>query len=170
MFQDIADKANLTKDQYQALAAAYIDINNENYLNYNQYLQQQAAEELKNAENKLKADWGSQYNQNINAITEKVKVLYPEDTLKRMQKAGLFRDPDFLSSHLKLTKMMTGDTVFIEGNAVENVPQTLQTLQEKRDRLMQDDYSKNRDQVLALNQQIVKLKQSQNIGATKFHG
>ena len=170
VFQDIADKANLTKDQYQALAAAYIDINNENYLNYNQYLQQQAAEELKNAENKLKADWGSQYNQNINAITEKVKVLYPEDTLKRMQKAGLFRDPDFLSSHLKLTKMMTGDTVFIEGNAVENVPQTLQTLQEKRDRLMQDDYSKNRDQVLALNQQIVKLKQSQNIGATKFHG
>lgn len=170
VFQDIADKANLTKDQYQALAAAYIDINNENYLNYNQYLQQQAAEELKNAENKLKADWGSQYNQNINAITEKVKVLYPEDTLKRMQKAGLFRDPDFLSSHLKLTKMMTGDTVFIEGNAVENVPQTLQTLQEKRDRLMQDDYSKNRDQVLALNQQIVKLKQSQSIGATKFHG
>ena len=170
VFQDIADKANLTKDQYQALAAAYIDINNENYLNYNQHLQQQAAEELKNAENKLKADWGSQYNQNINAITEKVKVLYPEETLKRMQKAGLFRDPDFLSSHLKLTKMMTGDTVFIEGNAVENVPQTLQTLQEKRDRLMQDDYSKNRDQVLALNQQIVKLKQSQNIGATKFHG
>lgn len=170
VFQDIADKANLTKDQYQALASAYIDINNENYLNYNQHLQQQAAEELKNAENKLKADWGSQYNQNINAITEKVKLLYPEATLKRMQNAGLFRDADFLTSHLKLTKMMTGDTVFIEGNAVENVPQTLQTLQEKRDRLMQDDYSKNREQVLALNQQIVKLKQSQSTGAMKYHG
>ena len=170
MFKDIADKANLTADQYQALASAYIDINNEQYINYNQKLQEDAAAELKAAENKLKMQWGAQYNQNINAITEKVKVLYPEATLKRMQAAGLFRDPDFLESHLKLTKMMTGDTVFIEGNAVENVPQTLQTLQEKRDKLMSEDYEKNREQVLALNQQIVKLKASQRVGASKFVG
>lgn len=170
VFQDIADKANLTKDQYQALASAYIDINNENYLTQNKMLEEKAAEELKSAENKLKMAWGNNYNQNINAITEKVKMLYPKDTLKRMQSAGLFRDPDFLESHLKLTKMMTGDTVFIEGNPVENVPQTLQTLQEKRDRLMAEDYAKNRDQVLALNQQIVKLKQAQRSGAVKFNG
>lgn len=170
IFQDLADKANLTKDQYQALAAAYIDINNENYLNYNKALQNKAAEELKSAEHKLKAEWGTAYNQNINAISEKVKKLYPETTLQRMQDAGLFRDPEFLQAHLKLTKMMTGDTVFIEGNAVEDVPQTLQTLTEKRDRLMSEDYTKNREQVLALNQQIVKLKQSQMAGASKFRG
>lgn len=170
VFKDIADKANLTKDQYQRLASAYIDLNNENYLNYNQSLQKKAAEELKAAESKLKTAWGEKYNQNINAITEKVKKLYPENTLKRMQDAGLFRDPDFLESHLKLTKMMTGDTVFIEGNAVENVPQTLQNLVDKRDKLMADDYVKNRDQVLALNKQIVQLKQAQTAGAMKYHG
>lgn len=169
-FQDLADKANLTADQYQKLATAYLDVNNENYLNYNKTLQTKAAEELKSAENKLKMEWGDKYTQNINAISEKVKVLYPEETLTRMQNAGLFRDPAFLQSHLKLTKMMTGDTVFIEGNAVENVPQTLQTLQEKRDKLMSEDYEKNKEQVFALNQQIVKLKASRNSGASKFVG
>ena len=170
VFQDIADKANLTAAQYQQMAQAYIDISNENYLNYNKVLESKAAEELKAAENKLKLAWGDNYNQNINNITEKVKKLYPESTLTRMQNAGLFRDPEFLEAHLKLTKMMTGDTVFIEGNAVENVPQTLQTLQEKRDKLMSEDYSKNRDQVIALNKQIVQLKQSQQNGVQKFHG
>ena len=170
IFKDIADKANLTKDQYQKLASAYIDINNENYINYNQTLAKKAAEELKDAESKLKAAWGTNYTSNINAITEKVKALYPKETLQRMQNAGLFRDPDFLESHLKLTKMMTGDTVFIEGNAVENVPQTLQTLQERRDKLMAEDYAKNKEQVLALNQQIVKLKTAQSTGAAKYRG
>lgn len=170
VFKDIADKANLTADQYKAMATAYVDINNENYMKYAQTLQEKASEELKKAEGALRSEWGTNYTQNINSITDKIKKLYPEETRKRMQNAGLFRDPDFLKSHLKLTKMMTGDTVFIEGNAVENVPQTLQTLQEKRDRLMTEDYSKNRDQVLALNQQIVKLRQAQNIGASKFNG
>lgn len=170
MFKDIADKANLTADQYQALASAYIDINNENYLNYNQGLAAKAAEELKASENKLKMTWGEKYNQNINLISEKIKGMYDASTLKRMQDAGLFRDTSFLETHLKLTKMMTGDTVFIEGNAVENVPQTLQTLRDKRDKLMSEDYDKHKDQVLALNQQIVKLRQSQQNGATKFVG
>lgn len=170
VFQDIADKANLTADQYKALAKAYIDINNENYLNYSQELSQNAARELKEAENKLKMEWGSQYNSNINSITEKVKQLYPEVTLKRMQNAGLFRDPEFLKSHLKLTKMMSGDTVYIEGNAVEDVPQTLASLQQKRDSLMKEDYEKNREQVLALNKQIVTLKQAQAAGQKKFAG
>ena len=170
MFQDIADKANLTKKQYQALASAYIDINNANYKAYNQGLADKAAEELKTAESKLKNAWGTQYNNNINLITEKVKKLYSKDTLNRMQNAGLFRDADFLETHLKLTKMMTGDTVFIEGNAVENVPQTLQALQQKRDTLMQEDYSKNRDAIMNLNKQIVQLKQSQTQGAAKFLG
>lgn len=170
IFKDIADKANLTKDQYQALASAYIDINNENYLNYNQMLEKKAAEELKEAEGRLKAAWGDKYTQNINAISEKVQKLYPKETLKRMQDAGLFRDDKFLEAHLKLTKMLTGDTVFIEGNPVENVPQTLTSLQEKRDKLMAEDYEKNKEQVLALNKQIVQLKQSQRVGAAKFTG
>ena len=87
-----------------------------------------------------------------------------------MQNAGLFRDADFLNAHLKLTKMMTGDTVFIEGNAVENVTATLSDLTAKRDKLMSEDYAKNRDAVLALNQQIVKLKQSQSQSQSKFVG
>lgn len=170
MFKDIADKANLTKDQYQALASAYIDINNENYLNYNKQLEDKAAEELKTSEAALKAAWGQNYNSNINTISERIGKLYSKDTITRMQNAGLFRDAKFLETHLKLTKMMTGDTVFIEGNAVENVPQTLTSLQEKRDRLMSEDYEKNKEQVLALNKQIVQLKQSQRSGAAKYTG
>ena len=170
VFQDIAEKANLTTKQYQALASAYIDANNENYIKYNKELADKAAQELKDAETKLKNTWGSQYTQNINAISDKVKKLYSEDTITRMQNAGLFRDPGFLETHLKLTKMMTGDTVFIEGNAVENVPQTLQSLLDQRDKLMAEDYTKNRDQVLALNKKIVQLKQSQQSGAAKFQG
>lgn len=169
-FQDLADKANLTENQYKALATAYIDVQNESYKNYTQTLAEKASEELKAAEGKLKNAWGTQYNNNINLITEKVKKLYPKATLTRMQNAGLFRDADFLSAHLKLTKMMTGDTVFIEGNAVEDVPQTLQTLSEKRDKLMAEDYSKNRETILNLNKQIVRLKQSQTQGAAKFLG
>lgn len=169
-FQEIADKANLTKDQYQALASAYIDINNENYLNYNKGLEERAAQELKTAESKLRNAWGSNYQTNINNISTKIKSLYPKETLNRMQNAGLFRDPEFLQSQLKLTKMLTGDTVFIEGNAVDNVPQTLQTLQDKRDKLMNEDYGKNREQVLALNKQIVQLKQAQSSGAAKYLG
>lgn len=170
IFKDVADAANLTKDQFQKLASAYIDINNENFINYNKNLEQKAAEELKSAEHALKTAWGDNYTQNINAITEKVQKLYSKDTIKRMQGAGLFRDPGFLEAHLKLTKMMTGDTVFIEGNAVENVPQTLENLQQKRDKLMSEDYAKNREQVLALNQQIVRLKQSQQAGANRYMG
>ena len=169
-FRDIADKANLTADQFQALASAYIDVNNEMYLNFNKNLETRAAQELKEAEHKLKLDWGGQYTQNINMISEKIQQIYPKATLEKMKKAGLFRDADFLSSHLKLTKMMTGDTVFIEGNVVENVPQTLQTLTEQRDKLMSEDYLKNREQVLSLNQKIVKLKQSQQSGAARFNG
>lgn len=170
MFQDIADKANLTKDQYQALASAYIDVNNEQYINYKENLKTTAAQELKEAESKLRNAWGTNYQTNINNISNKVKTLYPESTLKRMQNAGLFRDPEFLQAHLKLTKMMTGDTVFIEGNAVENVGSTLSALTEKRDKLMSEDYAKNREQVMSINQQIVKLKQAQALGATKYQG
>lgn len=170
VFQDIAAAANLTKDQYQKLASAYVDINNENYLNYAKTLQDNAAEELKNAENKLKMEWGQNYATNINNITDKITKLYSKDTITRMQNAGLFRDADFLNAHLKLTKMMTGDTVFIEGNAVENVTATLSDLTAKRDKLMSEDYAKNRDAVLALNQQIVKLKQSQSQSQSKFVG
>lgn len=170
IFKDVAEAANLTKDQYQKLASAYLDINNENFLNYNQNLEKKAAEELKTAENALKMAWGDKYTQNINAISEKVQKLYPKDTIKKMQDAGLFRDAKFLETHLKLTKMMSGDTVFIEGNAVENVPQTLTSLQEKRDKLMAEDYAKNKEQVLALNKQIVQLAQAQQLGAAKYMG
>lgn len=170
MFRDIADKANLTSKQYEALAQAYIDANNENYLNYSKTLSTKAAQELKDAEAKLKSDWGTNYTTNINAISEKVKVLYPEATLTRMQNAGLFRDPDFLKTHLKLTKMMMGDTVFIEGNAVENVSQSLAELQKKRDKLMEEDYGKNKEDIMNLNKQIVTLKQAQNAGSQRFEG
>ena len=63
--------------------------------------------------------------------------------------------------------MMTGDTVFIEGNAVENVSQSLAELQQKRDKLMMEDYSKNHEEVMNLNKQIVSLQQAQAAGMRK---
>ena len=63
-----------------------------------------------------------------------------------------------------------GDTVFIEGNAVENVSQSLAELQKKRDKLMEEDYSKNKEDIMNLNKQIVTLKQAQNAGSQRFEG
>lgn len=170
IFQELADEANLSKPQYEALAKKYIDIQNEAVLNYNTNVDREASEEMLRTEQALKAEYGAKYGDIINNISAKLPKLYSEQTIKRMAEAGLFRDADFIRSHNKLTKMMTGDTLFIEGNAVENIPQTLETLTAKRDRLMQEDYAKNKQTVNELNQQIVKLKMAQSGQVGRFKG
>lgn len=160
-FQQIADKANLTKDQYQALASAYIDIQNTNYNNYINDVTEQAGAEMKTAEQELRKEWGKDYAAHINNISAKITQLYPEETVKRMEAAGMFRDANFLKAQLALTKMMTGDTIYIEGRGIENVPQTIEDLRAKRDSLMEVDYVKNKAQVNELNKQIVQLQMAQ---------
>lgn len=160
-FQSIADKANLTKDQYQALASAYVDIQNDMVTKYQTSLAEQAGLELRNAENELRKEWGKEYATNLNNISAKIAQMYPQETLQRMEQSGLFRDPQFLRSQLQLTKMMTGDTIFIEGRGIEDVPQTIEDLRAKRDALMETDYAKNKAQVNELNKQIVQLQMAQ---------
>lgn len=87
--------------------------------------------------------------------------MYPEETVKKMEAVGLFRDANFLKSQLALTKMMTGDTIYIEGQGIEDVPQTIENLRAKRDALMEADYAKNKTQVNELNKQIVQLQIAQ---------
>lgn len=161
MFQDLAEKANLTKSQYQALGQAYIDAQNKILNDYNAQVAERAGAEVLQAENELRREWGKDYATNINNISAKISQMYPEETLKKMEASGLFRDVNFLKSQLSLTKMMTGDTIFIEGIGVENVPQTLDDLRAKRDELMRTDYIKNKAQVNELNQQIVRLQLAQ---------
>ena len=161
VFQEIAEKANLTADQYQALATAYMDIQNQNLNNYNMSVAEQAGAEVKQAEEALRKEWGRDYAANINNISAKITQMYPEETVRRMEDSGLFRDVNFLKSQLALTKMMTGDTIFIEGRGVENVPQTIEDLRAKRDALMESDYVKNKAQVNELNKQIVQLQTAQ---------
>lgn len=157
-FQTIADKANLTKDQYQSLATAYIDAQNQMVTTYQQNIAEQAGAELRAAENDLRKEWGKEYASNINNISAKITQMYPQETIDRMAASGLFRDTNFLKSQLALTKMMTGDTIYIEGRGVEDVPQTIENLRAKRDSLMEADYVKNKAQVNELNQQIVRLQ------------
>lgn len=161
VFQDIADKANLTKDQYQALASAYIDVQNDMVSRYNTSVAEQAGIELREAEATLRKEWGKDYGSNINNISAKINQMYPEETVKRMEAVGLFRDANFLKSQLALTKMMTGDTIYIEGQGIEDVPQTIENLRAKRDALMEADYAKNKTQVNELNKQIVQLQIAQ---------
>lgn len=161
IFQEIADRANLTADQYKDLGVAYMDIQNENLLQYQQSVAEQAGAEVKQAEEALRKEWGRDYGANINNITAKITQLYPQETIQRMEESGLFRDVNFLKSQLALTKMMTGDTIFIEGRGVENVPQTIEDLRAKRDELMATDYVKNKAQVTELNKQIVQLQMAQ---------
>lgn len=160
-FREIADRANLTKDQYQELASAYVDIQNDMVSRYQTEIAEKAGLELRNAENELKKEWGKNYASNLNNISAKITQMYPEETIARMEESGLFRDTNFLRSQLQLTKMMTGDTIFIEGKGIENVPQTIEDLRAKRDSLMQEDYQKNRVQVTELNKQIVQLQMAQ---------
>lgn len=160
-FQQIADKANLTKDQYQAMCSAYIDIQNDYMTKYNQDTAEKAGAELREAEATLRKEWGKDYAANINNISAKITQMYPQETVQRMEEVGLFRDANFLKSQLALTKMMTGDTIYIEGRGIENVPETIEQLRAKRDSLMQTDYVKNKAQVDELNKQIVAIQMSQ---------
>lgn len=170
VFQEIADKANLTKDQYQALASAYIGIQNQYVANYNKDMSEQIGAEMANAERELRKEWGNNYSAHLNNIESKIAQMYPQETINRMAQVGLFRDPNFLKSQLALTKMMTGDTIYIEGRTVENVPQTIEDLRAKRDSLMQADYAKNKAQVNELNKQIVQLQMSQQGQLGKMRG
>lgn len=170
VFKEIADKGNLTKAQYENLAKAYVDIQNKNYMTAQEILNNNAAQELRSSEATLREIWGDKYTENINNISSKITKLYPQETLDKMAETGLFRDANFLQSHLKLTKMLTGDTVFIEGNVVENIPQTIESLSAKRDALMADNYTKNAAQVQELNKQIVSLKMAQQGSVGKFKG
>ena len=160
-FQDLAYQANLTKDQYAKLATLYMDIQNQNYQQYQQRAANDAASELQRAELALRQDWGNEYQSNINLIQSKIGSVYNEETLQKMHDAGLFRDKSFLEAQLQLTKMMTGDTIFMDGSVVENVPQNIQALEAKRDALMSEDYQRNKAQVTELNKRIVSLKLAQ---------
>ncbi len=161
MFQDLADKANLTKDQYQALASAYIGIQNEYVRNYNKDMSEQVGREMAEAERELRKEWGNNYSTHLNNIESKLAQMYPQETIEKMTQVGLFRDANFLKSQLALTKMMTGDTIFIEGNRIDDVPQTIENLRAKRDSLMEADYVKHKAEVTELNKQIVQLQMSQ---------
>lgn len=161
VFQEAADSANLTAKQYEQLAKAYLDIQNENYLNYQEEFDTTASKELRDAEAELKKKWGNNYNNYINAISQRLEKSYPKETLDRMANAGLFRDAAFLDRQLTLTKMQTGDTLFIDGNVVTDVPQTIESLRAQRDELMEQDYVKNKAQVQQLNEKIARLKLAQ---------
>ncbi len=169
-FQQIADKANLTKEQYQDMCTAYINIQNDLVSKYQQDIAAQAGTELKEAEAALRKEWGKDYGNNINNISAKITQMYPQETIQRMEEVGLFRDANFLKSQLALTKMMTGDTIYIEGRGIENVPETIDQLRAKRDSLMQTDYVKNKAQVDELNKQIVAIQMSQQGQLSKLQG
>ena len=138
-----------------------MDIQNQNYQQYQQRAANEAASELQRAELALRQDWGNEYQSNINLIQSKIGSVYNEETLQKMHDAGLFRDKSFLEAQLQLTKMMTGDTIFMDGSVVENVPQNIQALEAKRDALMSEDYQRNKAQVTELNKRIVSLKLAQ---------
>jgi hypothetical protein len=169
-FQEIAEKANLTADQYQKMATAYLDAQNATVASYNQRVAEQAGAEMKQAEAELRKEWGKDYAANINNISAKITQMYPEETVNRMAEVGLFRDANFLKSQYALTKMMTGDTIYIEGRGIENVPQTLEQLRAKRDSLMEADYARNKAQVDELNKQIVQLQMSQQGQLSRLRG
>lgn len=162
VFQDAAEAAHLSKTQYQALAQKYLDVQNQNYVNYVTSLENEAASQVQKAEAELRSKWGQKYDVNIQAISNKMNSTYSEETLNRMAEAGLFRDAAFLEHQLLLTKMQSGDTLYIDGNVVSDVPQTIESLTAKRDELMAKDYVANKAQVNELNQQIVKLKMAQH--------
>ena len=160
-FQDIAEKANLTKEQYAALANLYLDTQSMNYKAMQERQANEVASELQRAELQLRQDWGGEYQSNINLIQSKIGSVYDQDTINKMNEAGLFRDQSFLKAQLQLTKMMTGDTIFMDGSVIENVPQNIEALRAQRDALMLEDYTRNKAKVTELNKRIVGLELAQ---------
>lgn len=163
IFAEAAFKANLTKEQANTV--------------YNEYLKSQGMQlanqveaiKIKEANTvaELKRAWGSGYQDNLDNISKNIGRIFDKDTIEVLQtQTTLLSDTSFLKKMHDLTKMMTGDTLFVEGKQVTNVNQSLAEIEEERDRLLSEDrkngVAKNQNRIMELNKRIVMLREAQN--------
>lgn len=165
-FKEFAKEKRLTKEQAQAQLNFYAQLESERLKQQNEKIETEMADSIQD----LKREWRGNYQNNIDKISTNLTRLFDEPTTEKLKESGLLRDANFLKNLLPLTNMATGDTVYIDGNPVQDVSNSLQSLEKKRDELMQEDYRKNNNRVQELNKQIADLKNQQAQAMRKRRG
>lgn len=156
-FKKFAKDKKLTNDQAQAALTFYADMEAK-------ILESKVANintEMASNIEELKKEWRGSYQDNINKINTNITRMFSDSAVEKLKVSGLLRDADFIKSLLPLTNMITGDTLYIEGQSVNNISGSLESKTKERDRLMAEDYKKNFDRVQELNAEIASLKQAQ---------
>ncbi len=156
-FKQKAFEKNLTTEQAESL---YKDFTAYQIEQHNKMVEQ-ITKETNTATDKLKAEWGGDFQKNVEFINSKLESLFDKDSVASLRNSGMLRDVNFIKNLYKLTKAVSGDMVYIDGKPVDNSKETLETLTTERDKLMSEDYLKNKTKVEELNKKIVLIKQAQ---------
>lgn len=158
-FAEAAFKANLTKEQANTVYQDYL-LSQETST-----LAQIDAIKTKEATTKaeLQRAWGGDYDTNLKNIGNNITKIFDQETIDILStQTTLLSDTQFLKRLNNLTKMVSGDTLYIDGKEVANVKLTLSETEAERDRLLSEDRMKHKDRINELNRKIVSLRQSQN--------
>lgn len=165
-FKKLAKDKRLTNDQAQAALTFYADMEAKLLESKAQQINTEMASNIE----ELKKEWRGSYQDNVTKINTNITRMFSDSAVEKLKSSGLLRDADFIKSLLPLTNMMTGDTLYIEGQSVNNISGSLESKTKERDKLMAEDYKKNFDRVQELNAEIASLKQAQNQQALRRRG
>ena len=158
-FKGVSKKNNLTPTQAQGVVDGYLELEAEKA----KALVEQANNEHAESQQALKKEWRGAYQDNIDLINANLTRIFPEGSLDKLKSSGLLRDADFVKSVYSLTKMLTGDTLYIEGENITNIGNTLADKERELQKLQDGDYKSAASQQRAevLYEEIAKLKQAQ---------
>lgn len=155
-FRQKAFENNLTKEQTEKMYQGLLE---DQKNKYDKAIADANVSTTK-AKEALVQNWGDNYDTNISFIRNRMDSLLSKESQAFLAQQGAFANPTFLMDLHKLTKSISGDTVFIGGKHIENPKQTIESLSAQRDQLMRDDFTKNKSKIDDLNLQIVTLKQA----------
>ena len=155
-FRKRAFDNNLTKEQTEKLYQGFIEDQKNEY----DQAKAEGMQKAQEAKDNLLKEWGDKYTTNIEFIKNRLDSLYSKETQTILAQTGLFGNPTVLKDLYKLTKSISGDTVFIDGKHIENPKETIESLSTQRDQLMREDFLKNKPKIDELNLRIVQLKEA----------
>lgn len=126
-FKSIAKECNLTKDQAQKVVEGYMDIETKRAQEAADKANADYAESLQ----ELQKEWRGSYQEKVDRVNANLARIFPGDSLEKAKSAGLLRDASFIKSLYGLTNMLTGDTLYIEGQPVTDVTNTIEAKEAK---------------------------------------
>jgi hypothetical protein len=158
-FKSVSKKNNLTPKQAQGVVDGYYELEAEKA----KVLVEQANNEFAESQQVLKKEWRGAYQDNVDLINANLTRIFPEGSLEKLKSSGLLRDANFIKSIHSLTKMLSGDTLYIEGQEIADVDNSLAGKEKELQKLLYGNYNSPASQERAskLYEEIATLKQAQ---------